>query len=148
MKTPVVLLIALAAAGCSSGGQPGSTSTAASTTAVLYRSVTATRLPVKITKPPVKITKPRTTRPAAPLPETTARHTSAPAAAPPRPTTAAVPLRTTAVPTASCYPLSNAGNCYEPGELCRKSDHGVTGVAGDGETITCQYNNGWRWEPS
>jgi hypothetical protein len=23
----------------------------------------------------------------------------------------------------------------------------VTGVAGDGETITCEDNDGWRWEP-
>jgi hypothetical protein len=23
----------------------------------------------------------------------------------------------------------------------------VTGRAGDGETITCENNNGWRWEP-
>jgi hypothetical protein len=24
----------------------------------------------------------------------------------------------------------------------------VTGVAGNGETITCADNNGWRWEPT
>jgi hypothetical protein len=23
----------------------------------------------------------------------------------------------------------------------------VTGVAGDGEKIICEYNDGWRWEP-
>jgi hypothetical protein len=27
------------------------------------------------------------------------------------------------------------------------SDHGVTGVAGDGKTIKCEDNEGWRWEP-
>jgi hypothetical protein len=48
----------------------------------------------------------------------------------------------------SCYPLTNGGNCYEPGEYCRDSDHGTSGVAGDGEAITCEDNNGWRWEPS
>jgi hypothetical protein len=47
-----------------------------------------------------------------------------------------------------CYPISDEGTCYEPGEYCRDSDHGVTGVAGDGETITCEDNDGWRWEPS
>jgi hypothetical protein len=47
-----------------------------------------------------------------------------------------------------CHPLTSGGNCYEPGEFCRASDHGVTGVAGDGETITCEDVNGWRWEPS
>jgi len=53
----------------------------------------------------------------------------------------------TAPPAASCYPLTNGGNCYEPGEFCRSTDHGVTGVAGDGEAIECEDNNGWRWEP-
>jgi hypothetical protein len=43
--------------------------------------------------------------------------------------------------------LTNGGNCYEPGEFCRKTDHGRTGVAGDGKRILCTNNNGWRWEP-
>ncbi len=60
---------------------------------------------------------------------------SSPAAAPP--------------PTAtSCYPRSDSGTCYRPGEFCRTSDHGLTGVAGDGEKIICEDNNGWRWEPA
>lgn len=50
--------------------------------------------------------------------------------------------------TASCYPLSNEGTCYEPGEFCRDSDHGATGIAGDGEKIVCEDNDGWRWEPA
>ncbi len=49
--------------------------------------------------------------------------------------------------TSSCHPLTNNGKCYEPGEFCRNSDHGATGVAGDGKTIVCEFNNGWRWEP-
>jgi hypothetical protein len=61
---------------------------------------------------------------------------------------AAVPVATqSAAPTPSCYPLSNEGTCYEPGEFCRLSDAGTTGVAGDGERIKCEDNNGWRWEP-
>lgn len=51
-------------------------------------------------------------------------------------------------PHAGCYPLSNEGTCYEPGEYCRKTDHGASGIAGDGKAITCEYNDGWRWEPS
>jgi hypothetical protein len=71
--------------------------------------------------------------------------TSPPTSAPaPPPTTAPAPPPTTA---ASCYPLTDAGNCYEPGEYCRNSDHGMTGVAGDGKKIICEDNNGWRWEP-
>lgn len=58
---------------------------------------------------------------------------------------APAPAVTTA-PSTSCYPLTNGGNCYEPGEYCRNSDHGATGIAGDGKHISCEYNNGWRWE--
>ena len=50
--------------------------------------------------------------------------------------------------TAGCYPLSDEGTCYEPGQYCRDTDHGMSGVAGDGEQITCEDNNGWRWEPA
>jgi hypothetical protein len=49
---------------------------------------------------------------------------------------------------ASCCPLSDEGTCYEPGEYCRDSYHRMSGVAGDGEAITCEDNDGWRWEPS
>jgi hypothetical protein len=77
----------------------------------------------------------------------------------PRPgaVTAAAPAQPTAPPPAaqppapqpeaSCYPLSDEGTCYEPGEFCRDDDHGMTGLAGDGETIVCEDNDGWRWEP-
>jgi hypothetical protein len=50
-------------------------------------------------------------------------------------------------PPPGCHSLTNGEKCYEPGEFCRTSDHGVTGVAGDGKTIQCEDNNGWRWEP-
>ena len=66
------------------------------------------------------------------------------AAPPPPPSTAAPPPP----PSTSCHPLSDEGTCYEPGEFCRDSDHGVTGLAGDGEQITCEDNDGWRWEPT
>lgn len=48
---------------------------------------------------------------------------------------------------AGCYPMAASGNCYEPGEFCPDADAGVTGVAGDGERIICEDNNGLRWEP-
>jgi hypothetical protein len=47
-----------------------------------------------------------------------------------------------------CSPHTNKGNCYEPGEFCRNGDHGASGVAGDGESIVCANNDGWRWEPA
>lgn len=91
------------------------------------------------TAPPATAT---TTAPT-PLPTTT---TTAPPPSPP-PTTLPPPPPTTAA-SASCHPLTDGGNCYEPGEYCRDSDHGASGVAGDGETITCEDNDGWRWEPT
>lgn len=60
-------------------------------------------------------------------------------------TTTTAPPPTTAPPAAAptgCTPLSDEGTCYEPGEYCRDDDHGVTGTAGDGETITCENNDG------
>jgi hypothetical protein len=48
----------------------------------------------------------------------------------------------------NCYPLSNSGTCYRPGEFCRNSDHGKAGRTADGEAIICKNNNGWRWEPA
>ena len=30
----------------------------------------------------------------------------------------------------------------------KAGDHGASGVAGDGERIMCEDNNGWRWEPA
>lgn len=68
----------------------------------------------------------------------------APSAAPAPPVAAPPPA-----PSApACYPLSDEGTCYEPGEFCRDSDHGASGVAGDGEKIICADNDGWRWEPA
>ena len=82
---------------------------------------------------------PRATPPAsasaAPTPTATATHSATPT------THAAAP------PPTSCHPLTDSGHCYEPGEFCRHSDEGTTGLAGDGEKIKCEDNNGWRWEP-
>jgi hypothetical protein len=61
------------------------------------------------------------------------------------------PLTAAATPASSpssCYPQSKKGNCYEPGQMCRKSDRGASGVTADGEKITCEDNDGWRWEPA
>ena len=65
----------------------------------------------------------------------------------PAPTTT---TSTGSVPPASsgstCSPIDNEGGCYEPGEYCRDDDHGLTGRAGNGDAITCEYKNGWYWE--
>jgi hypothetical protein len=82
----------------------------------------------------------------------TAAQTTPPPASPPtsQPKAATTPppppAQTPAPP--DCTPLTNGGNCYEPGEYCRISDRGTSGTAGDGKSITCTDNNGWRWEPN
>jgi hypothetical protein len=79
-------------------------------------------------------------------------HTTAAYVPPPAPvhTTQAVqaPPPPTTEQAQSCYPLTNGGNCYKPGEYCRDSDHGTTGVDAEGGHITCEDNDGWRWENS
>ena len=65
----------------------------------------------------------------------------------------APPLSTTfatAAPSSlsGCQPQTKKGNCYQPGEMCRKSDRGSSGTTADGENITCEDNDGWRWEPA
>jgi phosphatidylserine/phosphatidylglycerophosphate/cardiolipin synthase-like enzyme len=55
----------------------------------------------------------------------------------------------TAAAAGGCSPIDDEGGCYEPGEYCRDDDHGMTGRAGDGQAITCEYDNGdWYWESS
>ena len=74
--------------------------------------------------------------------------TRAPVYIPPAPVHTAQapqPVHTTAQ-AQSCYPLTNGGGCYLPGEYCRNNDHGVTGIDANGDPIKCEDNNGWRWE--
>jgi hypothetical protein len=84
---------------------------------------------------------------------TTASTTTTTTTQPPPPTTAppttsSPPPPPTTVAPAGCYPIDDEGGCYEPGEYCRDDDHGTSGVAGDGKPITCEDNDGWRWEPT
>ena len=108
----------------------------AATTALDALSPTALRLlaqQVSIPAAPTPTIAPTTQAPAPPA-------TTAPPVTPAPPATSAAP--------ASCSPLSDEGTCYEPGEYCRDDDHGASGVAGDGEAIVCEDNDGWRWEPA
>jgi hypothetical protein len=63
-------------------------------------------------------------------------------------TSAAAPPSSAPPPApAGCHPTAPSGNCYEPGEYCPTADAGMTGVAGDGKTITCELISGryhWR----
>lgn len=105
---------------------------ARATTHVARRTTHAPVVKTHVPSTPAPLPSPQTTRPAPP----------------PQTTHVALPPRTSSAAASRCYPLTNGGNCYEPGEYCRSSDHGATGIAGDGKRITCEDNNGWRWEPS
>ena len=83
-----------------------------------------------------------------PAPAATTRAPVSTAAKPTATAHAAAPPPPPATAPAGCRPLTNGGNCYEPGEYCRDADHGTSGEAGDGKAITCEDNDGWRWEPS
>jgi hypothetical protein len=137
----LIIIIAVANSGGSHSSPGGGTAvgltTSASATPTLVPSQQATRAAAVVQKtPPQRV-----------------QTTSAPAraAAPPAPaptTPAAVIAPPASAAPASCHPLTNGGNCYEPGEYCRDSDHNVSGLAGDGKAITCEDNDGWRWEPA
>jgi hypothetical protein len=139
------------------GQSPSTTTVALSPTASPTPSASPSATPspaapapvvVKTTVAPATTTPPKTTAAApAPVRTSAAPVYSAPA---PAPTTQAPqpvqPVQTSA-PQPNCSPLTDGGKCYEPGEYCRDDDHDVTGTAGDGETIKCEDNDGWRWEP-
>lgn len=97
--------------------------------------------PTHATTPAAKPKAPPKAAPA--VPPTVQATAPAPPPEQPPPTAAPPPQ-----PKASCYPLSDENTCYEPGEYCRDSDHGKSGVAGDGKAIICEDNDGWRWEPA
>jgi hypothetical protein len=72
-----------------------------------------------------------------------------PPSPPPAPPTSAAPAPTTSAPAPSgCYPKASSGNCYEPGEFCSSAEHGQSGIAGDGKSITCENTDPgstWHW---
>jgi hypothetical protein len=148
----VFIIGAAAAAGFSSSSSLSRSAAVASSPTV--------KAPATIASPTVKkapvatyavTTAPSTPAPTTPAPPSTQPRTSAAVqksapSTPAQTTAAATPSPTASKTSANCSPLSNTGKCYEPGEYCRKSDHGMSGVAGDGEAIKCVDNDGWRWE--
>jgi hypothetical protein len=127
-------LAAVLAAGCSSAATPPPAPTPSIVPAATSSSATPSQSPTPTPTPAVAPATP----PPAPV---TPKPAPATQPQPATPSPAAPP------PAASCTPLSNEGTCYEPGEFCRKDDHGASGVAGDGKQIVCEDNDGWRWEP-
>ncbi|MEU9165429.1 hypothetical protein AB0D29_34770 [Streptomyces sp. NPDC048424] len=61
------------------------------------------------------------------------------------------PVATTKAPTqppkADCEIVSNAGNCYNAGQFCRKADLGRSTHAGNGRVIHCRLDGSQpRWQ--
>ncbi|MGW4648287.1 hypothetical protein [Kitasatospora sp. NPDC004289] len=93
---------------------------------------TPTQAPAAVTPAaaPAATTKAPTTKAATPKPATTAP------AAP----------RTTAPAAQVCEIKSNAGNCYNDGQFCRKADLGRSTHDRNGEWITCKVDGSvYRW---
>ncbi|MET9570483.1 hypothetical protein ACFYNW_29195 [Streptomyces virginiae] len=92
-----------------------------------------------------------TTAAPAPRPTTQSPAATKPAPAPPAPTrtrtAAPAPEPTKAQENSTCYPLSNAGNCYRAGQICRKADIGSSGRDANGRAIHCRQDSsvGQRW---
>ena len=123
----LVPMLALLLAGC---GSKTTASIATTTPTTLASSTTsATAAPRATTLPPSTTASTRTPTTMRP-PGTTA------------PPTTAAPTPT----TTGCY-IDPEGNCYKPGEYCPKSLYGQT-VQGASGPITCEDNDGWRWEPA
>jgi outer membrane biosynthesis protein TonB len=153
-----ILLAAVAVAGCGSTSATGNASHATAAPSVTPAQM-ATEAPVPASSPPSIPASSTPAGAAAPAPAgAPTRRPAPPVSAPPAPKPPPPPPPPVSkkpvpkpppppAPKPSCYPLSDEGTCYEPGEFCRDSDHGATGVAGDGEAIKCEDNDGWRWEP-
>lgn len=123
------------------GGVDSSGTTTTAVTAAPPTAVVATETPTTPTSTPQSLA-------SSPSPTATATvSTSVPSSTT---STSSAPRSSTAVPApsaaASCYPLTNSENCYAPGQYCRNTDHGKSGVAGNGRRIVCKNQNGWRWE--
>jgi hypothetical protein len=138
----LIIVIIVAANSGKSPSSPGSSVAAGMKTTA---SATATGVHSQhATQPAAAVQKTHPTRT-----QTTSAVSHAPAPSAPAPTTpAAVVAPPASAAPASCHPLTNGSKCYEPGEYCRNADHGASGVAGDGKAITCENNDGWRWEPA
>ncbi|MBD0742676.1 hypothetical protein BG418_14470 [Streptomyces sp. CBMA152] len=84
-----------------------------------------------------------------PTPSRTSTKPHTPAPAPPKSHTPKAPAPSTK-PTGSgdCEIVSNAGNCYNAGQFCRKADLGRSTHAANGREISCRIVSGrphWQY---
>jgi hypothetical protein len=131
------------------GEDTSSTNVATVTATTTTAAPTTTTLPT--TAAPTT-TLPLTTTPSTTSPPTTAVPSSTTAASPPTASPSVAPTTPATAPSAGpggCYPLSSSGNCYRAGQFCSASDNGKSGIAANGQKITCRPSgNRYRWEAS
>ncbi|MFF9194030.1 hypothetical protein ACF09L_02370 [Streptomyces sp. NPDC014779] len=144
-----VIAAALTLAACGPATPPSAPSTSATPAASTTTAVTPTTTTPSPTETPTPSPSPTTEAPS-PSPTTKApvRSTTKPAPAPPAPTRTRTPApEPTTAAAADCYPLSNAGNCYRAGQICRKADIGTSGRDARGRAIYCRQDDsvGQRW---
>uniref|UniRef100_A0AAU2JV09 Uncharacterized protein n=1 Tax=Streptomyces sp. NBC_00049 TaxID=2903617 RepID=A0AAU2JV09_9ACTN len=127
---------------------PALTSATPSPTPTPSPSATLSATPSAVPSPAATSAAPTTpaapaARPADPKPAATTQ--------PPKPATQPAPRPSTKAPTrpaaAECEIVSNAGNCYNAGQFCRKADLGRTTHAGNGRLIHCRLDGSQpRWQ--
>ncbi|WP_052680571.1 hypothetical protein [Streptomyces sp. NRRL F-4428] len=143
----VTTVLMLAACDPSATGA-GAVTPSASASAAVSPSPSASPTP---STSPTPSADPTTAAPTAPPATQAAPAATEPAPAPPAPartrTTAPAPAPTKAEEDTACHPLSNAGNCYKAGQICRKADIGSSGRDANGRAIHCRKDSsvGQRW---
>ena len=86
--------------------------------------------------------------PAASSPTTVALPNTVPPVAPTPPPTAA-PGLPPPPGAAGCHPVTSGGNCYKAGQFCPTAYHGASGIASNGQSITCRPSGTrWKWQAS
>ncbi|MGP9022891.1 hypothetical protein ACT1U9_31370 [Streptomyces sp. BR1] len=131
-----VLAAALTLAGCQDGTDPKASSPAVSS-------------PAPVSSSAAPVTTPADSPTPSPTPSRTSAkpHTLAPA--PPKSHTPIAPAPSTkATGSGDCEIVSNAGNCYNAGQFCRKADLGRSTHAANGREIYCRIVSGrphWQY---
>jgi hypothetical protein len=140
----VVLFLAIEGIGATASGNKAKNTAATVVTTTTVARPSTTRPPPTTRPPATTTTKPVVTT-------TTVAPTTVPPSTTSPPATEAPPSPGAPAPAAAapaCDPQTDTGGCYEPGEFCRTSDRGSSGTTAGGQPITCEDNDGWRWEYS
>ncbi|GAA3279903.1 hypothetical protein [Streptomyces lavendulae] len=132
--------VAVACGPAEGGGGPAARPPLASASPTATPSPTASPTPTPTASPSATTAAPDAKAPDSPAPT---RAATQPA---PKPTTKAPTTAPEEPAKADCEIVSNAGNCYNAGQFCRKADVGRSTHAGNGRMISCRQDGGQpRW---